>query len=135
VSYVVEVIGVEEKTMQYLVCPECATKNLPGRAYCLGCGKSLEGVEASSVPTEVEEASQETVLKCLRCAGDMQNAGVRSLHEKWDRIGIWEELTELFVGRTNLRMYVCLQCGHVEFFLEGVGEDAQNRLDKAQGQR
>jgi DNA-directed RNA polymerase subunit RPC12/RpoP len=111
--------------MEYLICPECAVKNLPGRSHCLGCGKSLEGVEAASISLQVEDTPAVTGIQCLRCQGDMLNAGVRSLHEYWSRFGILDELTELILGRTNLTMYVCVQCGHVEFFMEGMGDRAQ----------
>ena len=60
---------------------------------------------------------------CLRCETELEFLGTKDFHEgtRWGFLG---DLEELFVNRERLDLYACPSCGHVEFFLDGVGEAA-----------
>lgn len=110
--------------MKYLICPECNTKNLPGRTHCLGCGRLLEDVVANEPPVPVSPSVPVSpvlpALKCLRCGNDLRYVGKKRFHEgvNWAILG---ELGEMFVNKQHLDMYVCLNCGHVKFFADDIG--------------
>lgn len=63
--------------------------------------------------------------KCLRCESKLEFAGRRKFHEG-AKMGFWlGDLGELFVNRESFDVYVCQNCGKVEFYLTGVGEDVR----------
>jgi hypothetical protein len=70
-----------------------------------------------------EGEAQSSSTTCLRCSGDLEFLGTREFHEG-GRWGVLGDLAELFVNRERLDVYACPSCGHVEFFLDGVGEAA-----------
>ena len=63
------------------------------------------------------------VLPCLRCKAPLVFVAERDFREG---TGGWEfalgSLGELFDGSTRLEVWTCPSCGHVEFFVPGVGE-------------
>jgi hypothetical protein len=63
-----------------------------------------------------------TTIKCLRCQTRLEHLGTKRFHEgsNW---GVLGELGEIFVKREQFDMFVCPRCGHVELFVDGVGED------------
>jgi len=52
---------------------------------------------------------------CAGCQSPLKFLGTKTFHEgaNW---GILGDLGEIFVGHTNLDMYVCPSCLRVEFF-------------------
>ncbi|MBT7067995.1 MAG: hypothetical protein HN919_16980 [Verrucomicrobia bacterium] len=62
-------------------------------------------------------ASQEPDLDCLRCESKMVFSGQKRFHEG-ARLGVLGDLGELFVNREYFDLWVCPNCGHVEFFME-----------------
>ncbi len=62
------------------------------------------------------------ILQCLRCAVRLDYVGTKKFHEG-TRWGVLGELGELFVNKERFDVYVCPQCGKVELFVDGVGED------------
>lgn len=60
-------------------------------------------------------------IQCLRCATPLELAGTREFHEgtRWGFIGNWGEL---FVHKEVYDVYICPQCGQVEFFVAGLGD-------------
>ena len=58
---------------------------------------------------------------CLRCDAELEFLGTKEFHEG-GRLGFFGDFAELFVNRERLDVYACPSCGHVEFFLDGVGE-------------
>lgn len=62
-------------------------------------------------------------VACLRCATPTRFVGTKKFHEGtrgWAfALG---EVGELFVNREQFDIYACGSCGHVEFFVDGVGE-------------
>lgn len=65
-----------------------------------------------------------SVLPCARCSTEMQSLGTRRLQGSGDT-GFFSGLSELFADRERLEVFACPNCGCVEFFVEGVGQ--QNR--------
>jgi hypothetical protein len=67
------------------------------------------------------ERLQGGVALCLRCDREIVFVGTKSFHEgfQW---GVFGDLAELFVNKEAFDLYVCRQCGRVEFFVSGVGE-------------
>lgn len=55
-------------------------------------------------------------ISCLRCHILMNFAGEFKFHEG-AASGVWGNLFELFVNKESFDLYVCPQCGKVEFFL------------------
>jgi hypothetical protein len=58
-------------------------------------------------------------LSCLRCSRVLDFVGTRRFHEgtRWGALG---ELGELFVNKESFDVYLCPECGHVEFFIARV---------------
>jgi hypothetical protein len=61
------------------------------------------------------------LLKCLRCDQPLTFVGTREFHEGPGG-GLFSDLTELFMKKENFDVFVCQICGHVEFFVNGIGE-------------
>jgi hypothetical protein len=55
---------------------------------------------------------------CTRCDGRLIFAGKKDFHEGTRAWGfILGDLGELFTGGEEMAMFVCENCGHVEFFV------------------
>lgn len=69
---------------------------------------------------ENSEHQKKRVL-CSRCNVEMEYKGTKNFHEgtPWGVIG---GLGELFVNKEQYDVYVCPNCGVVEFFVDQVGE-------------
>jgi hypothetical protein len=63
-----------------------------------------------------------TSANSLRCNVPLAYLGTRDFHEG-TRWGVFGEIAELFVNKESFELYACPRCGHVEFFVEGVGEE------------
>ncbi len=83
---------------------------------CWKCGSPRYGDATSDI-----EPVTVVSLNCLRCDVALEHVGTKRFHEgaRW---GVLGELGELFVKRERFDVYACPRCGHVEFFLDGVGE-------------
>ncbi len=71
----------------------------------------------------------ESTISCLRCGATLIYVGVERFHEgaRWGFIG---ELGELLVRKSSFDLYACGDCGHVEFFLPGVGDELRGKPEK-----
>jgi hypothetical protein len=63
-------------------------------------------------------------MDCLRCGRGLDALGTKKFHEgaRW---GVLGDLGELLVNRQGFDIYSCSYCGHVEFFLSGIGTDLE----------
>ena len=61
-------------------------------------------------------------LNCLRCRTPLQFMGTKKFHEgtRWSVFG---DLAELFENREHFDVFMCPNCGKVELFVDGVGEE------------
>ena len=57
-------------------------------------------------------------MSCLRCSAVLSHAGTRKLHQG-PNFGVLGDWGELLVTKETVEMYVCPECGHVEFFAFG----------------
>jgi hypothetical protein len=69
----------------------------------------------------MSEQKDPILMKCLRCEQPLTFVGTREFHEGPGG-GLFSDLTELFMKKEKFDVYVCRNCGHVEFFVNGLGE-------------
>lgn len=63
-------------------------------------------------------------LMCPRCDTEMRFGGTKKFHEGSFDWGFWlGDLGEMVIHRESIDVYVCPECGKVEFFLEGIGTE------------
>ena len=72
-----------------------------------------------SVGREMRESSE---LLCLRCGREIDFVGTKSFHEGFQWGGLLGDWGEFLVNQESFDVYACRKCGHVEFFVSGVGE-------------
>lgn len=86
---------------------------------CQVCNEEIEDQFDSCWKCAEKSASVEEMpsspLKCLRCESSMKYLGTKSFRE-------WGFLGSLGIDREHFDVYVCLDCGHVEFFVDGIGD-------------
>ncbi len=61
-------------------------------------------------------------ITCAICTVPLNYAGTKKFHEG-TRWGILGDIGELFVNKETFDVYFCPQCGKVEFFVDGIGEE------------
>jgi hypothetical protein len=110
------------------ICKKCSEQNDDNFHACWNCGTSQSGVEDLDFVTEDSPFTfarpARPSLQCLRCQRDLDYIGTRRFHEgtNW---GIFGALGELLVTKQSFDVYVCSDCGHVEFFVTGIGESRE----------
>jgi hypothetical protein len=65
-----------------------------------------------------------TSTTCPHCDIEMSYAGTKKFHEgtrAW--AFILGDLGELFTNREHFDVYICKNCGKVELFVDGIGEN------------
>jgi hypothetical protein len=122
-----------------MICPECRAEYRSGFTRCADCDIPLvEKIEdlkedpESPLSMDADAAEPDEVqpifnpITCPRCEQDLEYAGTKRFHEgtNW---GILGELGELFVKSERLDVYVCPNCGRVEFFVDGIGDEYRPR--------
>jgi hypothetical protein len=85
---------------------------------CLECGEQIEDqfdscwkCAAKDTPPQPspQPSPPRLPMECLRCEAEMEYEGRKHFHE-----GTW---TDVFMHRVHLDVYVCSECGRVEFFV------------------
>ncbi len=96
-------------------------------ATCWRCSsaRGLEGAAlAKRQKTVTHKMSPATSLTCLRCGHIMEYGGTKRFHEGSRQWGFWlGDLGELFINREDYDVYACPNCGKLEFFIDGVGDE------------
>jgi hypothetical protein len=59
-------------------------------------------------------------LNYLRCQGTMKYLGNKSFRE-------WGFLADFGIDREHFDLYLCPRCGHVDFFVDGIGAESRPR--------
>ena len=72
------------------------------------------------------ESNNPSPSKCLRCDKPLKYVGTREFHEGPGG-GIFSDLTELFMNKERFDVYVCQNCGRVELFVDGIGEQFRSK--------
>jgi hypothetical protein len=92
--------------------PEQERVGEPGAGVEVGDDADEEGRVAAIAP------------ECLRCEVALEYRGTRKFHEgtHWGALG---EIGHLFEKSESFDVYVCPSCGHVDLFVDGLGEDAR----------
>ena len=98
---------------------------------CTQCSEMIEDqfdscwrCAGQAQPTKSLPRQERPTLQCLRCRKDMEFYGNKRFHEGGH---LASALGDMLVNRESFDVYVCPQCGHVEFFMElpqEEGEDA-----------
>jgi hypothetical protein len=79
--------------------------------------------------TEKRSAEELVSLECQRCKTHLEYLGKKRFYEGGHLTPIL--LGELFVNRENFDLYACSRCGHVELFLDGVGDELRPKAKDA----
>lgn len=70
----------------------------------------------------ISDGSDSETLPCNRCGQPLTFLADRDFHEGTRAWGfLLGNVGELLTGGTKLEMWGCSSCGHVEFFLPGIG--------------
>jgi len=107
-------------------CVKCSEDVDDGLEVCWNCEANRSGVVPNGASFS-QEANSDTELKrflnrkhgpknCSVCQSALKFVGTKDFHEgaNW---GVLGDIGEIFVGHTNLEMYVCPTCLRVEFFI------------------
>ena len=83
---------------------------------CQQCNEEIEDqFDSCWKCAEKSVTKPPTSLECLRCDSHMNYLGQKSFRE-WGGLGI---------NREHFDVYVCPRCGHVEFFVAGIGDESR----------
>jgi hypothetical protein len=64
-------------------------------------------------------------MRCPRCERSLEKVGTHSFAASSDG-GTLSAMGAMFPKSTGLDVYLCLDCGRVEFFVDGVAERAHD---------
>lgn len=106
-----------EDDATFKTCPNCRAEVEENFEMCWNCNYSFledKVVEIKDFQSELE--SGDVNMLCLRCSKPMKYSGNFKFHEG-PRMGALGDLFELFVNKESFDLYVCPQCGKVEFFV------------------
>lgn len=95
-------------------CPHCHEEVEDSFEICWNCNYSFPDEQIIALPSEGDEVEKRDI-DCLRCDVRMRYAGEYKFHEG-SKVGVFGNLFELFQNREAFDLYVCPQCGKVEFF-------------------
>lgn len=94
-------------------CPKCHEEVEDSFEICWSCNYCFPEGKVLEEDLEVEEDSRS--IDCLRCHVKMVYTGKYKFHEGMNT-GLFGNFFELFQNREAFDLYVCPECGKVEFF-------------------
>lgn len=96
-------------------CPHCNSEVEDNFEICWNCSYSFS--ENRVIEFEDVEANQNIrKIDCLRCKVPLKFSGNFKFHEG-TRLGVFGNMFEAFTNRESFDLYICPQCGKVEFFV------------------
>lgn len=95
------------------VCPKCHEEVEDSFEICWNCNYSFPDDMILEIP---QEGEGEHPIDCLRCEVKMRYSGKYKFHEGMNT-GLFGNLFEIFQNREAFDLYVCPECGKVEFFV------------------
>ena len=103
-------------------CKVCGETAEPNFELCWNCSSPLDLTEQRAKVLQLKATKSE--MNCVRCQYPMRYAGLKKFHEGGPAWGFWlGDLGELFTKRELMDVYICPQCGKLELFLDGVGDE------------
>lgn len=95
------------------ICPNCHEEVENNFEVCWNCNYSF----SENKIIDFQNPTDDNLLKinCLRCKVPMKFAGKYNFHEG-SNLGVFGNLFELFVNREAFDLYICPECGKIEFF-------------------
>lgn len=97
-------------------CPNCHEEVEENFELCWNCNYSFADNEVVMFEDAELNLSNERNIKCLRCPNEkMKFAGTYNFHEGTN-FGVLGNLLELFNNKESFELYICPNCGKVEFF-------------------
>ncbi|MGE0598570.1 MAG: hypothetical protein AB7J35_01925 [Dehalococcoidia bacterium] len=69
-------------------------------------------------------------IDCVRCQSPLYYLGTRKFHEGAS-VGFFGDFFEAFQHREEFELFACGSCGHIEFFISGVGDELRGWAPKA----
>lgn len=84
-------------------------------------------IKPAKEPEKPEAAAQPPgTLLCSRCKSELEYAGTRRLNDDKE-MSVLGELGEMYKNGAHefLDVYICRKCGHVDLFVDGIGEDSR----------
>lgn len=94
-------------------CPNCNEEIEENFDVCWNCNFSLSENKILEFKISLDDNSLK--INCLRCASSMKYAGKYKFHEG-SNLGMLGNFFEFFVNKEEFDLYVCPQCGKIEFF-------------------
>lgn len=107
----------QEAITAFKTCPNCRAEVEENFEMCWNCNYSF--IENKIVEIKDFQPTLDSEIEdmlCLRCQNPMKYTGNFDFHEG-PNLGALGNLFELFVGKETFDLYVCTQCGKVEFFV------------------
>ena len=99
------------------VCPKCREEVEDSFEICWNCNYSFPDDQILDMTmTEDEGGVGGRSIDCLRCQVKMTYSGKYKFHEG-SNPGLFGNIFEIFQNREAFDLYVCPECGKVEFFV------------------
>ena len=96
-----------------LICPNCNSEIDASAQFCSNCNFDLNQI-GKMEKNEIDKEDKQ--IDCLRCKVDMEFKGTYKFHEGSNLGG---DFLDLLTNRESFNLYVCPNCGKVEFFIPG----------------
>lgn len=111
---------VEQRVLQNsdfeLICPSCNAVVGENDHICPYCKNDLGTGDRPEKETAMSSSTR--YIECLRCQVAMEYRGYYNFHEGASA-GLTANFLDLFTNREAFELYVCPNCGKVEFFIPG----------------
>ena len=94
-------------------CPNCQKQVEDNFDLCWNCNFSFSEGKIAEIKDLAIQGDRE--LNCLRCYTPMAFFGNSQFHEGFPT-GVFGAIGELFINRRSFDLFICPECGKIEFF-------------------
>lgn len=98
------------------ICPKCHEEVEDSFEICWNCNYCFPDDKILDMTQAEEGDDAARSIDCLRCQVEMVYSGKYKFHEGMNA-GVFGNFFELFQNRESFDLYVCPECGKVEFFV------------------
>ncbi len=109
----------EDESPHYY-CTECYQEVSINDTICRHCGADVSQLEEEDASEETKQELNPIV--CPRCETALEYVGTKKFYEGTRAFDVLGGIWELLKNREQYDVYVCPQCGRLEFFVDGIGE-------------